>query len=33
MVGLRGSRDQHPIVTFRLPFGIGGCRGSAMIAR
>jgi hypothetical protein len=33
MVDLRGPRDQHPIVTFGLPFGIDGGRGSAMIGR
>jgi hypothetical protein len=33
MVDLGGPRDQHPIVTFGLPFGIDGGRGSAMIGR
>jgi hypothetical protein len=31
MVDLRGRRDQHPIVTIRLLFGIDGAHRSVMI--
>jgi len=31
IVGFRGRPLQHPIVTFRLPFGIDGIQRSVMI--